>query len=257
MHFVEHNVSKQLESLVIMLPIISLYVQLRLAYLFKWMNIFRFYVIVIYFGTRSYLLLLNARSWQKIDNKKVRSLALNFDGICYAAKVTKQSPSRITNTCLHFYGIRLKSTCSFLQASSTIAYKDDSWLRLLSYFFSLFCHIINFLFLMVVVIIVIDIDVCGDSVTLVSLSLGSVFSRILILVLDLKLSKIKPEMQTCSRLMRTKEIETDFRQKVNLASIYLTKPKIERKLFTMSGQSHFLKSAFIHSEVTSAFPLHS
>lgn len=107
---------------------------------------------------------------------------------------------------------------------------------------------------MVVVIIVVDIDVCGDSVTLVSLSLGSVFSRILILVLDLKLSKIKPEMQTCSRLMRTKEIETDFRQK---ASIYLTKPKIERKLFTMSGQSHFLKSAFIHSEVTSAFPLHS
>lgn len=135
MHFVEHNVSRQRESLVIMLPIISLYVQLRLAYLFKWMNIFRFYVIVIYFGTRSYLLLLNARSWQKIDNKKVRSLALNFDDICYAAKVTKQSPSRITNTCLHFYGIRLKLTCSFLQASSTIAYKDDSWLRLLSYFF--------------------------------------------------------------------------------------------------------------------------
>lgn len=135
MHFVEHKVSKQRESLVIMLPIISLYVQLRLAYLFKWMNIIRFYVIVIYFGTRSYLLLLNARSWQKIDNKKVRSLALNFDDICYAAKVTKQSPSRITNTCLHFYGIRLKSTYSFLQASSTIAYKDDSWLRLLSYFF--------------------------------------------------------------------------------------------------------------------------
>ena len=53
----------------------------------------------------------------------------------------------------------------------------------------------------------VDIDVCGDSVTLVSLSLGSVFSRILILVLDLKLSKIKPEMQTCSRLMRTKEID--------------------------------------------------
>lgn len=41
MHFVEHNVSKQRESLVIMLPIISLYVQLRLAYLFKWMNIFK------------------------------------------------------------------------------------------------------------------------------------------------------------------------------------------------------------------------
>ena len=110
---------------------------------------------------------------------------------------------------------------------------------------------------MVVVIILVDIDVCSDSVTLVSLSLGSVFSRILILVLDLKLSKIKPEMQTCSRLMKAKEIETDFRQKVNLASIYLTKPKIERKLFTMSGQSQFLKSAFIHSEVTSAFPLHS
>lgn len=104
MHFVEHNVSKQLESLVIMLPIISLYVQLRLAYLFKWMNIVRFYVIVIYFGTRSYLLLLNARSLQKrkLTIKKVRSLALNFDDICYAAKVTKQSPSRITNTCLHF-----------------------------------------------------------------------------------------------------------------------------------------------------------
>lgn len=78
MHFVEHNVSKQLESLVIMLPIISLYMQLRLAYLFKWMNIVRFYVIVIYFGTRSYLLLLNARSWQKIDNKKSQEFGSKF-----------------------------------------------------------------------------------------------------------------------------------------------------------------------------------
>ena len=78
MHFVEHNVSKQRESLVIMLPIISLYVQLRIAYLFKWMNIFRFYVIVIYFGTRSYLLLLNARSWQKIDNKKSQEFGSKF-----------------------------------------------------------------------------------------------------------------------------------------------------------------------------------
>lgn len=78
MHFVEHKVSKQRESLVIMLPIISLYVQLRLAYLFKWMNIIRFYVIVIYFGTRSYLLLLNARSWQKIDNKKSQEFGSKF-----------------------------------------------------------------------------------------------------------------------------------------------------------------------------------
>lgn len=78
MHFVEHNVSKQLESLVIMLPIISLYMQLRLAYLFKWMNIVRFYVKVIYFGTRSYLLLLNARSWQKIDNKKSQEFGSKF-----------------------------------------------------------------------------------------------------------------------------------------------------------------------------------
>lgn len=47
---------------------------------------------------------------------------------------------------------------------------------------------------MVVVMIVVDIDVCGDFVILVFFSLGLVFFRIFILVLDLKLSKIKFEM---------------------------------------------------------------